>query len=292
MSSEDPFEAGQREALRSTDALLDRIGARAPAPEDLDDRVVAALALMAAQIDLDAVPVESTKAALERILPELRTHSSATRWSSQPGTSEVGSNDDEHLALNLRDLDRDAELVGVSGAYRARVTAGPSWLAEEDSVRGLRRHGRRPEHAAVALAPPRSLPWVASPPGRPGRAGVRPDGRPASRLRPLTAVVVAVAAVVLGSGVSATMTGGRSVNPLTGVQQVVDELTNGRSPEQQDLYDVDLEHLAAAQARMEEGDRPQAVRELNRITTVGLSSEDAGRILAKVKQILFRLGRR
>jgi hypothetical protein len=291
MSSEDPLEAGQREALRSTDALLDRIGARAPAPEDLDDRVVAALALMAAQIDLDAVPVESTKAALERILPELRTHSSATRWSSQPGTSAVGSNDDEHLVLSLRDLDRDAELVGVSGGYRARVTAGPSSLAEEDSARGVRRHGRRPEHAAVALAPPRSLPRVA-PPGRPGRAGVRPDGRPASRLRPLTALVVAVAAVVLGSGVSAAMTGGRSVNPLTGVQQVVDELTSGRSPEQQDLYDADLEHLAAAQARMEEGDRPQAVRELNRITTVGLSSEDAGRILAKVKQILFRLGGR
>ena len=44
--------------MLATDALLDRVGARAPTPDDLDDPVVAALALMAAEIDLDAVPVE------------------------------------------------------------------------------------------------------------------------------------------------------------------------------------------------------------------------------------------
>jgi hypothetical protein len=291
MSTEDPFEAGQREALGWTDALLDRIGARSPTPEDLDDRVVAALALLAAEIDLDAVPVESTRAALERALPELLTHSSAAGSSGPQGTPEAGSDDGQHLVLDLRDLYRETQLAGVGGEYRARVTAGP-WLAEEDSVRGPRRHGRRPEHAAVALAPPRSLPRFTSPPGRPGRSRTRPDGRPQFRLRPLTAVVVAVAAIILGSGVSAALTGGRSVNPLTGVQQVVDELTSGRTPEQQDLYDADLQHIAAAQTRMEEGDRPQAVRELNRINTAGLSSEDAGHILTKLKQILFHLGDR
>ena len=40
-------------------------------------------------------------------------------------------------------------------------------------------------------------------------------------MRPMVAVAVAVVAIVLGSGVSAALTGGRSVNPLDGIQQVV-----------------------------------------------------------------------
>jgi hypothetical protein len=262
MNSQDPFEAGQREALAASDALLDRIGARAPTPEDLDDPVVAALALMAAEIDLDAVPVESTRAraALERVLPQLG-RSSANRRIQRQGITAAGSEDDQRLVVDLRRIYRDAE--------------------------------ERPERAAVALAPPRSLPRLTPPPpGRPGRSRTRPDGRPEYRLRPLTAVAAAVAAVVLGSGVSAVVTGGRSVNPVTGVQQVVAQLTNGRTADQQDLYDEDLQRIETAQQQVEEGDGSEAVRELGRITTAGLSSEDTERVLVQVKQVLRRLGDR
>jgi hypothetical protein len=293
MSTQDPFEARQREALAASDALLDRIGARAPTPEDLDDPIVAALALIAAEIDLDAVPVESTKAraALERVLPQLRSQSSANRRMQWHGIPAAGSKDDRHLVVELREVYRDAEHDDVAGTYRP-AAAGGEWPGDEDPGRGPRRPGRRPEHAAVALAPPRSLPRFTPPPGRAGRSRTRPDGRPEYRLRPLTAVVAAVAAVVLGSGVSAVVTGGRSVNPVTGVQQVVAQLTNGRTADQQDLYDEDMQRIEAAQERLQEGDGPEAVRELGRITTAGLSSEDTDRVLVQVKQVLRRVGDR
>ncbi len=70
-SSDDPFDARPTPEVLATDALLDRVGARAPTPDDLDDPLVAALALMAAEIDLDAVPVETTRAALARAVPDL-----------------------------------------------------------------------------------------------------------------------------------------------------------------------------------------------------------------------------
>ena len=69
--SDDPFDARPTAELLATDALLDRVGARAPTPDDLDDPLIAALALMAAEIDLDAVPVEETRAGVARAVPEL-----------------------------------------------------------------------------------------------------------------------------------------------------------------------------------------------------------------------------
>ncbi len=52
------------ELLQETDALLDRLGARTPTPDDLDDPIAAALAVFAAGIDLDPVPVARTRRAL------------------------------------------------------------------------------------------------------------------------------------------------------------------------------------------------------------------------------------
>jgi hypothetical protein len=161
-----------------------------------------------------------------------------------------------------------------------------------DSLRGPRRPGRRPEHAAVAMAPPRSLPRVAARPGHPGRPGTRPEGRAPRRLRPLTAVVAVVAAIILGSGVTAAVTGGHSVNPLTGLQQVMAELSNGRTVDQQALYVADLQRIDAARSSAQQGNRPEAIRQLNGVATADLSPEDRDHILAQVKQVLGLLGDR
>ena len=254
MTMQDPFESAQREALRQTDALLDRIAARAPLPDDLDDPVVASLALMAAQIDVDAVPVESTRAAVERALPDL--------WTGDPATP-----DDDLLVL-----------------------AGSTWSREELTSRGPRRGSRHPEHAAVAVAPPRSLPRFSPPPGRPGQPG-RPGGRPQRRLRPLTAVVVAAAAIILGTGVSAAVTGGQSINPVTGVGQVVAQLTNGRTLEQQELYDANEQRIDAATGYVRDSRWADAIYQLNRINTIGLPSEDADHIAVQVRHLLKQLRR-
>ncbi|MGZ4603495.1 MAG: hypothetical protein ACXV0U_07830, partial [Kineosporiaceae bacterium] len=96
----DPFEAGQREALRSTDALLDRLGARTPTPGDLDDPVVAALALMAAEIDLDAVAVDATRVAAERAFPDVTPGIGRTLSApAAPAPGGAGSG----LVIDLRD---------------------------------------------------------------------------------------------------------------------------------------------------------------------------------------------
>jgi hypothetical protein len=251
MTMQDPFESGQREALQETDALLDRMGARAPFPEDLDDPVVASLALMAAQVDVDAVPIERTRAAVEQAMPEV--------WA-----------DDRGPAVPEADL---------------LVLAGSGWSREElwsRGPRGPRRGGRHPEHAAVAMAPPRSLP----PPGWPGE-----PRRPERRLRPLTAVVVAVAAIILGIGVSAAVTGGRSINPVTGLEQVVAQLTNGRTAEQQELYDANEQRIDAATGYVRDGKWADAVHQLNRINTGPLPSEDADHIAAQVRELLKQLHR-
>jgi hypothetical protein len=278
MSAQDPFEPDQRDAIRSTDELLDRIGARAPTPEDLDDPTVAALALMAAEIDLDAVPLESTRGTLAQALQ------SGLRRASAPA-----SGGEAYRMLDLHD-DAAPEAVDVLAAYLPSASTS-GWSRDDDPLRGPRRGGRRPEHAAVAMAPPRSLPRVA-PPGRPGRPGSRPAGRGDRRLRPLTAVVAALAAIILGSGVTAVVTGGRSVNPLTGVQQVFAELTNGRTVDQQELYDADLRRIEAARSYAQQANQPEAVHQLNRVATDSLSAEDRDYILGQVKQVLGLLGSR
>ena len=276
MTADDPYDADQQDALRSTDELLDRIGARTPTPEDLSDPVVAALALVAAEIDLDAVPVESSRGALEQAFPDLLL-----------GVCRApASVDRSGRVLDVRN-ERDAEVVDALASRLPSLSTGRGWSRNDDLPRGARRSARRPEHAAVAMAPPRSLPRVAPPPGR-ARAGSRPEGRPARRLRPLTAVVVAVAAIILGSGVTAAVTGGRSINPMT----VVAQLTDGRTADQQQLYEADLRRINAARSYVQQGKRSEAVHQLNRVSVDGLSEDDTRLILARVKQVLGLLGSR
>jgi len=353
----DPFEAGQRESLRSTDALLDRIGTRAPTPDDLDDPVLAALALMAAEIDLDPVPVDATRAAIQRRVPGLisgpgrrptgprpaATVDDAPRvgndpygvgraddpWRVADGYRADGDRADGHDADGDRadgdhaDGDhadgRDPDGTLADGAARDDTAAGleidlrdrPGYAHARDALRRrlsaagdpagagwavwpprrLRGRRHRPGPAMAAVAPPRSRPSTPSahragsavPSTRP--PATVPPARRERRMGPLTALVVALAAIVLGSGVSAAVTGGRSVNPLTGVQEVVAQLTTGRTAEQTATYDRDVQLLHEARAAASGGDRATMIGKLAQVSTAGLSPTDASSIEGQRRQV-------
>ena len=84
-------------------------------------------------------------------------------------------------------------------------------------------------------------------------------------MRPMVAVAVAITAIVLGSGVSAAVTGGRSVNPLDGVQQVVADLKGGRTADQQKAFEEVNRHLDAAQKAAEAHEYETAEAELRKV---------------------------
>jgi len=267
--SDDPFDTRPPAELLATDALLDRIGARAPTPDDLDDPLIAALALMAAEIDLDAVPLEKTQAGLARAVPEVAPPAGTPARANGESTGQV---------IDLRD----------SAARR-----GPQRDEVRRPQRAPRDPERQPERAGppVAMAPPRSLPRM--PPPAHGPAGSRaPRGRRERTMRPMVAVAVAVAAIVLGSGASAALTGGRSVNPLDGIQQVVAQLTHGRTQDQLAAYEDVTRRLDAAQKAADAGEYDTARAELAKVTKPvlrRLTDEDraaAQKRIAEVEKVL------
>jgi hypothetical protein len=98
----------------------------------------------------------------------------------------------------------------------------------------------------------------------------------------MTAVAVAIAAIVLGSGVSAAVTGGRSVNPLTGIQQVMSVITGNRTDAQQAAYQAALRQLTLAAKAVEAGQSAKAVALLDGIDTDSLAPQDAERVKARI----------
>jgi hypothetical protein len=143
------------------------------------------------------------------------------------------------------------------------------------------RRGPRPDPGATAMAPPRSLPRSRSTrpgPGHPGEGSQR-------RLRPVTAAVIIVATLVLGSGVSAALTGGRSVNPLTGIQQVVAVLTGNRTAEQQQAYDTAQGQLRAARAAVLGGQFGRAASILKGIDLGALAPDDAKAVRQQIAEV-------
>jgi hypothetical protein len=107
-------------------------------------------------------------------------------------------------------------------------------------------------------------------------------------MRPVVVVVVAVAAIVLGSGVSAALTGGRSVNPLDGVQQVVTKLTGERTQEQLAARQKAQKYLLDAQAAVQAGETEKARQELAKITPqllAQLYDDDRAVIKAGIERI-------
>jgi hypothetical protein len=263
--SDDPFDPRLTEELRETDALLDRVGARAPTPDDLDDPLLAALALMAAEIDLEAVPVEVTRDAFDRA-----GRGAGLRSVDAPG---LPPHDERTgLVIDLRD-------------------AAPQPPVAHD---GMRRSRRRPDRPAAAdrpaaMAPPRSL---ARMPSSTGPGGSRaPGGRRERRMRPLMAVAVAATALVLGSGVSAALTHGRSVNPLTGLQQVVAELTGGRTEEQAAALEDASRALDRAEDLAQKKQDDKARAELTKVRGLlpRLTDEDKAAVTRRLNEVSKRL---
>ncbi len=243
--TDDPFDTRPTADQLATDALLDRLGARAPTPDDLDDPLVAALALMAAEIDLDAVPADRTRTALARALPDAAPIA--------PRAPDVPPHDEQTgLVLDLRD-----------GAPRPRPgLRSVGGRAGEARSRRRPTRGREPARApSAAMAPPRSLARVPSSHGPGGSRG--PQDRRERRLRPMVAVAVALVAIVAGSGMSAAVTGGRSVNPFTGIQLVVAELTGGRTTDQTAALNAAERALDRADAHVRARDYDKARAELN-----------------------------
>jgi hypothetical protein len=109
-------------------------------------------------------------------------------------------------------------------------------------------------------------------------------------MRPVTVLVVAIAAIVLGSGVSAALTGGRTLNPLSGIQQVVEEITHGRTAEQAQAYQKAQDLLKQADAAAKGGDKALARELIGQIKLDALSPDDAKRVGAQIEAIRQRVG--
>ena len=113
-------------------------------------------------------------------------------------------------------------------------------------------------------------------------------------MRPMLVVAVAVAAIVLGSSVSAALTGGRSVNPLDGVQQVVAGLTHGRTQEQLAARQKAQKYLLDAETAVQAGETEKARQELAKITPqllAQLYDDDRAVIKAGIERISRQLRR-
>jgi hypothetical protein len=264
----EPYDSRDIDELAATDALLDRLGARAPSADDLDDPLIAALALLAAEVDLDAVPLDVTRAALESAGTDLDV----------PPAPIAGHDRHTGLVLGPRNVADDEPVAGPVRAHSAPPDA--------DLLRKPRRRVRRPEPGPTAVAPPRSLPRT---PSR-GPQGTRPGEKRERRMRPVTVLVVAIAAIVLGSGVSAALTGGRTLNPLSGIQQVVEEITHGRTAEQAQAYQKAQDLLKQADAAAKGGDKALARELIGQIKLDALSPDDAKRVGAQIEAIRQRVG--
>ncbi len=110
----------------------------------------------------------------------------------------------------------------------------------------------------------------------------------------MMAVAVAVAAIMLGSGVSAAITGGRSVNPLDGVQQVVAGLTHGRTQEQRAARQKAQKYLLDAETAVQAGETEKARKDLAKITSqllAQLYDDDRAVIKAGIERISRHLPR-
>ena len=264
--SDDPFDARPTGELLATDALLDRVGARAPTPDDLDDPLIAALALMAAEIDLDAVPVEETRAGVASAVPELAPPAAPEALAHEENTA---------LVIDLRD----------TAARR-----GPQRNELHPPQRRPRSPERQPERTGppAAMAPPRSLPRMPPPGGAADRPGGPPAGGASARCGRWSPSPWPFWRSCSARASAAALTGGRSVNPLDGLQQVVADLTHGRTQDQLRVYEDVKRHLDAAQKAAEAGEDDSARAELAKVSKPvlqRLTDEDRASALKRVAEV-------
>ena len=115
---------------------------------------------MAAEIDLDAVPVEQTRAAVERGLADLRLPGRAAEAGPAAGPADSVVDERTGLVLDLRGVPAGSRPPRLGES--ATGPEGPEGeLAGRRPRRGVRRERLAP---ASAIAPPRSLPPRRLPP--------------------------------------------------------------------------------------------------------------------------------
>ena len=179
--------------LAETSALLDRLGGRRPTPDDLDDPVAAALAVFAADVDLAAVPVATTRraAAAAGLLPAA------------------------HVRPQVARTEVDWPWAQESAATR------PMALPTDHPIDHPIGHPFR--QAGSAHADPEELPVLLSPSGYgftgPAQRSAQPPVQ--MRLRALPVLAATASAVLLSMGAAAAVSGGRTVNPAQVVQGIV-----------------------------------------------------------------------
>ena len=102
----------------------------------------------------------------------------------------------------------------------------------------------------------------------------------------MMAVAVAITAIVLGSGVSAAITG--SPNPLDGIEQVVAVITHGRTGDQQKAYEDVKRHLDAAEKDARNNERASAQNELEKVGKSllnRLNDDDRAKALKRLAEV-------
>jgi len=209
--------------LAETDELLDRIGRRSPNLRDLDDPVLASLAVLAADVDLDEAPLQRTRGALTRhdlwpprvdavrtLQPwgddlavltapepaEPEASSEPDRWSSHEATMP------DTVSLPIPRGQESEELDAPSGSV-AWITPAPQTRAEALAAEATRDADRC----------------------GPGRA----ESKRVVSLRLLPALGAAGAALVLSMGAAAALTNGRSVNPATAFSEMIGDIAESGS---------------------------------------------------------------
>ena len=84
---------------------------------------------------------------------------------------------------------------------------------------------------------------------------------------------------------SAALTGGRSVNPLTGIQQAVSVLTGNRTTEQKQAYDAAQRQLGKARAAVKARQKAEALSILAAIDLGALAPDDAKTVKQQIDEV-------
>lgn len=197
--------------LTATDALLDRLGARAASADDLDDPTVAGFVDLLAEIDESRVPDAGAARLLEvlkgrplyiagpDVAAERRAGLTGDADLTGDGTAGQGAAAGHPRLIDLTGLDP----AGRAGAGPAGLT-GPDPAAGPESIPAA----RRPQPAFVPLRPATPLAAARR------RSALRHVSLPAASVLLL---------VALGGGVSAAVTGD-PMTPVNGISRVVAQL--------------------------------------------------------------------
>lgn len=212
-----PFSAVPDVALLvETDELLDRLAARAPRGVDLDDPVLASLAVLAGDVDLDPAPFEPTRRVARGYGLRVEDH---------PGLTRLGPVALEPPTQPLSILAQEVEARPASGVP---ATLGPrrAARAREQAHDGRRTAGFPPVRVPEQPSRAAGRVWQSAETG-PAGSRRRAWRHPRTTIRTVPALAAAGAALVLSMSAAAALTSGESVNPATALAQVVRQISGG-----------------------------------------------------------------